>query len=329
MSQWSEWMSRLTPEQLKALRAEISGSTHDTDIEIVRPPVADFILSSSPPFVDVHNLLPLFEKLAFRENLLIKGPKGDGKSLAVVHYAVATQSPLITVPCSEEVKKKDLVGAFFMKGKDTPFLLGAMASAIDIANECGRCILVFEEVNALTAQTQKQLNEFLDFRKSVSIPQIGKTYRLREGCAVWIVGLMNPSVYGGTHELNEDFRSRWIEADLPYPESLGERAIVDANLEPILQATNFPRDVYNDLANKSVQLAAETRNKKNGFSYSLSPRDVVGLVRTMMWLGPNMALQLLSHKFEGKDHNLITSRISSTFLGVKVADKWGSDRAAI
>jgi MoxR-like ATPase len=329
-TQWSEWLSRLSPEQVKTLKTELIGASgNESSIEIVRSPTSDYLVTSSPPFVDVHELLPLFQKLAFRENLLIKGPKGDGKSLALVHFAAETQSPLITVPCSEEIKKKDLVGAFFMRGKDTPFLLGAMATAIDIANECGRCILAFEEVNALTPQTQKQLNEFLDFRKSVSVPQIGKTYRLREGCAVWIVGLMNPSLYGGTHELNEDFRSRWVEADLPYPEKDAERAIVNANLEPVVASLQFPREVFDDLVEKCVQLAAETRNKKNSFSYSLSPRDVVSLVRTMMWLGPNMALQLLSHKFEGKDHGLITSRIGSTFKNIRIADKWGSDRAAI
>lgn len=321
---WKKWLSELTPTQLASLQAEMS--TNSSDISIVRAPIEDFMYTSIPPYVDVFNLLTLYQKLAFNENLLVRGPKGDGKSLSLIAFAAATGTPAITVPCSEDVKKKDLIGNFFFKGNDTPFMLGSMATAIDVANEYGRAIIAFEEVNALTPQTQKQLNEFLDFRKSVSIPQAGKTYRLREGAQIWAVGLMNPSLYGGTYDLNEDFRSRWVEVEIGHPTQEQERRILEANV-PMPQG--MAPAAYDTLIRGCITLAAETREKRNSLTYSLSTRDVVKLLRTIFLVGTEEALQLLFHKFEGKDKETVAARISSSFAGFKAKEKWNSAKAAI
>lgn len=325
MSQWIDWVAKLTPSQRKELLGVLTGDK--TAVSVVRTALEDCIYTHSPPYVDVFNLMPLYGKLAFQKNLLIKGPKGDGKSLSIVAFAAHTQTPLITVPCSEDTKKKDLIGTFFIRGNETPFMLGGMATAIDMANEYGRAIIAFEEVNALTPQTQKQLNEFLDFRKSVSIPQIGKTYRLNEGASLWITAMMNPSVYGGTYELNEDFRSRWIEVDLGYPTQDQEISILRAN---VTVPEHIPPEIALDVMRKCVSIAAQTRDKKFGINYALSTRDVVGLASLIYLLGMEEALQLLSHKFEGKDHEMMAARISSTFPGtIKVKDRWNSGKTAI
>lgn len=326
MVNWAEWLSQLTPQQRTGLEEAIRSAA--PGVTVIRSALEDYLAEQAPPYVDVFNLIPLYQKLMFHKNLLIKGPKGDGKSLSVVAFAAATRTPLITQPCSENTKSRDLIGTFFIRGEDTPFVLGTMASAIDVANEYGRAILAFEEVNALTPQTQKQLNEFLDFRKSVSIPQIGKTYRLKEGARLWVVAMMNPSVYGGTYELNEDFRSRWVEVDLGYPTKDQETKILEANIAP---PSSMAPEIFKDILIRCVSLASQTRDKKNSsFNYALSTRDVVSLAETIILLGVEEALQLLSHKFEGKDHELIASRISSTFAGSpKVKEKWNSSRSAI
>ena len=320
---WTDWLTQLTPSQRSGLEAAMK---KPEGISIVRSSIDD-CMYEIPSYVDVFNLLPLYSRLMFKKNLLIKGPKGDGKSLSIVSLAAVTAIPLITQPCSENTKGKDLIGTFFIRGGETPFILGSMATAIDIANEYGSAILAFEEVNALTPQTQKQLNEFLDFRKSISIPQIGKTYRLRPGAQLWTVAMMNPSVYGGTYELNEDFRSRWVEVDLGYPTRDQELKILEVNIE---KPAELSIEVFRDTLNRCVSIAAQTRDKKNSFSYSLSTRDVVNLAETILLLGSEEAIQLLSHKFEGKDHELMATRISSTFTGApRVKEKWNSAKSVV
>jgi len=76
-------------------------------------------------------------------------------------------------------------------------------------------------------------------------------------------------------------------------------------------------------------LAAETREKRHSLSYALSTRDVVKLLRTILLLGPESALQMLFHKFEGKDKETVAARISSSFAGFKAKEKWNSTRAAV
>lgn len=325
MSQWTEWLSKLAPEQRRELETSMRGAS--PAVSVVRTSLEDTMYTRAPPYVDVFNLIPLYQKVMFKKNLLIKGPKGDGKSLSMVSFACHTQTPLITVPCSEDTKKKDLIGTFFIRGDETPFMLGGMATAIDIANEYGRAIIAFEEVNALTPQTQKQLNEFLDFRRSVSIPQIGRTYRLRDDANLWVVSMMNPSLYGGTYELNEDFRSRWVEVDLGYPTANQEMSVLEANI-PI--PDGVPSELYREVLRNCVSIASQTRDKTVGLSYALSTRDVVNLAGLIFLLGPDEALQLLSHKFEGKDHELMAKRISSTFIGApKVKEKWNSAKTVV
>lgn len=321
---WDDWIKQLTPAQITELTNVLNRSS--TEVETARASTKDY-LYAAPPYIDIFTLIPLYHKLAFKKNLLIKGPKGDGKSLSITAFASTTGTPLIVQACSDNTKSKDLIGTFFMRGDQTPFVLGSMATAIDIANEYGRAIIAFEEVNALTPQTQKQLNEFLDFRKSVSIPQIGKTYRLRPEAQLWIVAMMNPSVYGGTYELNEDFRSRWLELELGYPTKDQEIQILETN---ITKPNDMGAAVFKEILDQCVNIAAQTRDKKNTFNYALSSRDVVNLAESIILLGKSEALQLLSHKFEGKEHELIASRISSTFSGApKVKDKWNSARSAV
>ena len=99
-----------------------------------------------------------------RANMVLVGPKGIGKSLSVASYAAKVDSPVITFDCSEDVRRSHLLGMFVLRGNETPFVLGPLTTAFEIANETGRCILILEEINALSPQMQKVLNAPLDFR---------------------------------------------------------------------------------------------------------------------------------------------------------------------
>lgn len=334
---WSHWLSDRTPAEKHALTSAMihGGYLPDRSVgeeasaKILRPPVEDFISGGSPPFVDVHDLLDLFEKTAFKYNLLLKGPKGCGKSLAVDYFASATGTPKITMNCSEDSKEKHILGNFIIKqganGMESPWVLGAVAKAIDIANECGRAILVFEEVNALTPQIQKQLNSLLDFRKSVDIGQLSRSFKLREGALLWVTGTMNPSVYGGTYELNEDLRSRWTDVDLAYPNKAQERAIIDANVSftPLPAPAQDPNKQlvdWNSMIDSFIKLGGETRTGET--TYALSSRDLVNHVMLAKDLGVEKALQLLVCKFEGDDKKTMIARITTIFKGIYPKETW-------
>ena len=250
--------------------------------------------------------------------LLLVGPKGTGKTLAVASFAAKNNIPLIQFDCSENTKRQDLIGRFLLIGDEVVYELGVMPVAIEVANKMGSAILVFEELNALTPQMQKVLNQLLDWRRHVYVPEIGKVYRLNDSCKLLIVGTMNPSYYGGVHELNEDLRSRFAEVFIDYPSENEESRI----LERI-------SDLDEDLRKLLITLAIETRNgyASGELSYALSTRDlaifsqVYSSYRTVM--GDKQALKfalrntVVNRYEDSNERKTVMQRIFSIF-GVEV-----------
>jgi len=235
-------------------------------IKILPVKAEDYLPKSVPEYVPRDYEEQLFK--AHMESgipLLLVGPKGVGKTLSIAAFAAKHNIPIIQFDCSENTKRQDLVGRFLLVGDEVVYELGVMPVAITVANQYGKAILVFEELNALTPQMQKVLNQLLDWRRHVYIPEIGKIYRLENGCKLLIVGTMNPSYYGGVHELNEDLRSRFAEVYIDYPLEDEESRI----LEKI-------SDLDQDLRKLLITLAIETRNgyAAGDLSYALSTRDL-------------------------------------------------------
>lgn len=344
---WDNWLNVVPEDQQLALyevlSARLDGATKSSNerkVRVVKTPIEDLFVKSPPPYVDIFRLLPIYQGFNFGTNLLVKGPKGDGKSLSITTFAHATQSPLIVQECSEDTKKMDLMGTQNLLGDETIFTLGCIPAAIETANEFGRCILCFEEVNALTNQVQKMLNAVTDFRKQCSLPFLGKTYQLKEGAYLWVVGLMNPSAYSGTYDLNEDLKSRFEEIDLSYPDPGAEKIVLQTACKDVMgkqmpttlqilmdgKTVDLPY-IDDTVLTQLIKLAGETRQQAT--SYALSTRDLVRIVSNFATFGPEQALQFVLCKFEGEDDkNTMKRRISSIFAGMekKLSNFWGGKK---
>lgn len=317
---WKAWLGQIPPGEVDLLAEALSSMRYEVPAEaplpvrVEREPVEGLLYPNTPPFVDVFGLHAIFKSIAFKSNLLLKGPKGDGKSLAVIAYSSFINCPVVIQECSEDTKKYELHGTQSLLGDETVFVLGSIPTAIDVANEVGQCVLLFEELNALTPQVQKQLNAVTDFQKMASLRQIGRTYRLRESAKLWVVGTMNPSVYGGTYDLNEDLKSRFEEIEVTYPNFGQEKRIM---------AAVCPGAIPDALLDQLIKLAHETRQNATG--YALSTRDLVRLVFTVRDVGLDVALQMVVCKFEGDDdRNTIMARISSIFGNRNLRKHWGA-----
>jgi len=269
----------------------------------------DLLVNRGLKYVDTFDLLPMFQRLCFDPvtkafdppNILLTGFKGNGKSLLFAYLAEANRIPYLALDCSEETKERHLKGGFVAKSGSTPFVLGTVANAIQVANEKGMAMLVFEELNALSPQRQKELNSLTDFRKKVEIPELSCRFELQPHAKLFIAGTMNPSgPYGGTYELNEDLKSRFIEIELPYPPPGAEKRILKEMSPP---GVGIPEEVYDKL----VAIAKETRQEATG--YALSPRDLVQLLHVFARLGWEDALFIMGQKFATEDRALVLERI--------------------
>lgn len=273
-------------------------------IEIDRLSAADYRPNPNLVFVDTENLHDLYDKLAFLSNLLLVGPKGIGKTLSIASWCGAKNVPLITYDCSEDVRRSHLLGTFYLRdATSSPFILGPLTTAYEIANEVGEAVLVFEEINSLTPQMQKVLNAASDFRGKLEVPEAQKVFKLEGGAKLWITGTMNTTVYGGVYQLNEDLKSRFRMLPLDYPNEANLRRIVMA------AASALPKD--EDIIDHVLTLATESKMK--ALEYSLSPRDVVQILEDITRVGVERALLLTTGKFEDEDRITVEARILALF----------------
>lgn len=254
-------------------------------------------------YEDVFDLHPLFNKIAFGANLILVGPKGVAKTLSIAAWAAANNCHIVTFDCSEDIRRGHLIGMSTLRGDTSPFILGPITTAIEVANEVGRCILCLEEINALTPAIQKGLNPIGDYRRRVEVPECQRVFELHPEAQLWLCGTMNTSVYGGVYELNEDLKSRFRMLPLEYPDKNAEKRI----LSKVIGSSGVSKDTITQI----LTLAHETRQKS--LAYALSPRDVVQLVEDTATCGVEGALRLASGKFEGEDRKFYLTRVQSIF----------------
>lgn len=273
------------------------------ELMIERMDASDFAPKKDAKYIDVYELHSLYDGLAFRAPTVVVGPKGIGKTLSVQAYAAKLGCPIITFDCSEDVRRPHLLGMQVLRGDTSPFMLGPLTTAFEIANEEGKCILVLEEINALTPQMQKVLNAPLDWRCRIEVPEARKVFKLASGKKLWICGTMNTAVYGGVYQLNEDLKSRVRLIALDYPKPSREKEVV---AEVLGKMAIDPK-----MIDKVVLLAHETRQK--ALDYALSTRDVIQLLEDMTALDQKRALRIVLGKFDDTDRDTVRERITSIF----------------
>lgn len=329
MSDLTEWFEKsLTEEQRNEIRKHVlqgsngkSVATDEREVSIVYVDAAELLgrYPKAPVYEDIYNLHTVYDKLAFESALLIKGPKGTGKSLSAISWFIKNEIPFMQLNCSEGTTKGDLQGCFFLRGRETPFSLGKVANVIEVANEYGTCGLLIEEFNALPPPIQKMTNSVLDFRRSIEVDVLGKSYALKPDRHLAILATMNPSTYGGTYDINEDAKSRLVEIEIGYPTDGAEMKILRSVCGKVVDDVTL-KDI--------VAFARDTRQQ--GTSYALSTRDLVELVRTVTAFGLEAGLQIVLHKFEGDDRVVAFKRMQSTWpssVTSQLRRFWGSPEA--
>jgi len=209
---------------------------------------------------------------AFGEPLILKGAKGTGKTMAIEQFASEIGVPVVRHPCTEEDTARDLYGTFTLDGA---FSLGSLTTAIDVANSEGACILVLEEINALSPRAQKMLNPLTDHRQEVVLPKAGHVFRVDPHSRLWVIGTMNPN-YAGTYDINEDLMSRFTIINIGFMPKKKEMEILDKEFEAALGRQPNARERV--LLRSLFELAEYTRS--NTMGYSLSTRDLVAVMRS-------------------------------------------------
>ena len=292
------------------------------NVPIIGPDVSNYVPKDvlGSKYVDVHSVLKhalslthkdgkLYEKIP---NILLNGDHGLGKTLLVATFredleqALGGQSPvpMITVNCNESTERYNLVGLSMMVGDHTPFVLGPIPAAIELANKTGACILNLEEISRLRPGAQGVLNGPLDWTRGITIEEISKRYTLNSEAKLITIATMNPSRYQGTYELNQDLRSRFQEFRLEWPEQEREAEILKAVCP----------DAPAELIDQLTMIAAQSRTSE--FDYHLSTRDLVTFLQSAKKLAWSLEVPALclTNNYESSQRDTIADRVDAQLL---------------
>ena len=272
-------------------------------MKIVKMNSDDLVPDTDTTYVDV-GLIGLLNELSFGEPLILKGPKGSGKTLAIEQLCSKNGVPMIRENCNSGTDETQLIGSFGMEGSDVHFCLGSLPLAIETANETGEAFLVLEEINTLRPQVQSMIFSVADYRRAVEAPALGQKFALRDGAHLWVIGTMNPG-YSGTYQLNEALRSRFDFIEVGYMPERQEQDLLEMSY-------STPADLeQRRFAKGLLVLAQESRTYE--WDYALSTRDLVHTVRKAEKIGNRKALKMLLQKFDPEYKEKMEARVQSIF----------------
>jgi MoxR-like ATPase len=271
-------------------------------MRLVRIKPSDLVPDKDPFFVDT-GLVSLLDSLSWGDPLILKGPTGAGKTLALEEWCARMSVPMIRENCNTGTDETHLIGSYGMEGHDVFFTLGSLPTAIETANDVGHAVLVLEEVNTLRPQVQSMMFSVADYRKSVECASLGRRFTLAKEAQIWVVGTMNPG-YSGTYQLNQALRSRFDFCEVGYMPQAKERKLLED------QFTSVGVSERQTVA-RLITIAEESRT--NQWEYALSTRDLVYVIRKSKVIGLPKALKMMVFKFDPEFKEKIYARVQSAF----------------
>lgn len=201
-------------------------------------------------------------------NVLIIGPKGIGKTAAVLKVAEYLQKPVRTINFSLRTREHHFIGRldalpdgsiYFKEGPLIKCMLDGDIIYMDELSACGDAAVLL------------RLDEALDFRRELSIE--GRTYKAKDG--FWAIASINPldRYHQGLRELPSQIISRFpVRIYLDYPDVSTEYAIVKEHVPRISENSGD----FIEILNLIKQI------RETDLPYLPSIRESIALARLMV-----------------------------------------------
>ena len=214
--------------------------------------------------------------LATDKNVLIEGPAGSGKTMAVQSYASARNMRYFNVSCHIGLEVSHLVGRWIptadghFKWQD-----GAVT---EIVRNGG--VLLFNEINFMPERFSTFIFSLLDYRREIQLMENGGEI-IKAHPDLLIVADMNPN-YRGTRPLNQAFADRFAERlDFPYDKAIEMKILKN---KAIIEMANQLRDEYD----------------KRNLATPVSTRSLVAFLENAKQFGMDFATYSYVNTFNGE-----------------------------
>jgi nitric oxide reductase NorQ protein len=144
--------------------------------------------------------------------VMLKGPTGCGKTRFVEHMAWRLGRPLVTIACHDDLSASDLTGRWLIRGNETVWADGPLATAARLGAIC-----YLDEVVEARQDTVVVIHPLADDRRLLAIDKTGETIEAAEGFQ--LVVSYNPGYQHAIKDLKPSTRQRFVtlEFDVPTP----------------------------------------------------------------------------------------------------------------
>ena len=238
--------------------------------------IEEYHLTEEPYYVPVGDEIELFEA-AYQQKipLIFKGPTGCGKTRFVEYMSYrlgqpltrvnqsggkdgnseATNIPLVTIACHEDLTSSDLVGRYLLEGDSTVWIDGPLTRAVKVGGIC-----YLDEIVEARKDTTVLIHPLTDHRRILPVEKRGELLEAAEGFL--LVLSYNPGYQSALKDLKHSTRQRFVSIEFDYPPRDVEAEIVEhesgVNAESAAQLAKLGEKVRN-LREYGLQEGASTR----------------------------------------------------------------------
>lgn len=166
---------------------------------------------AAPYYVPVANEVEIFAGCHARGlPVMLKGPTGCGKTRFVEHMAHRLGRPLITVACHDDLSASDLVGRYLIRGEETVWLDGPLATAARTGAIC-----YLDEIVEARQDTTVVIHPLTDDRRTLPIDKTGELLTAADGFQLVIS--YNPGYQHAIKDLKPSTRQRFVTLEFEFP----------------------------------------------------------------------------------------------------------------
>ena len=212
--------------------------------------IEEYFITEEPFYLPIGDEIEIFES-AYRQRVpvLLKGPTGTGKTRFVEYMSwrlgkdingvskkesksdgassrakrngeMATNLPLVTVACHEDLTASDLIGRYLLDSAGTRWQDGPLTRAVKSGGIC-----YLDEVVEARKDTTVIIHPLTDHRRTLTIDKLGLVVDAADGFL--LVVSYNPGYQNAVKDLKHSTRQRFVALEFDFPDEEHESQIIE------------------------------------------------------------------------------------------------------
>ena len=256
-----------------------------------------------------------------KDNVLMIGPTGCGKSTFPEQYAALTNMNCVRIGFDASISREDLIGGYIVEGQNTVFKLGILPLAMQTPGT----IIVLDELDSASPENAFLLHPLLEKgRRFLFIPEINQHITMHPDNIIVATANTNgqgdeSGMYAGTRVQNGALMNRFSMTF--------KKDYLESSLEVRMLSKRFPEVLAQadgaDLIPKLVKFANACRQgfKEGDIGVTVSTRDLINFLDLLQYHGISGGIDseenpALKQSLEYSITNRMTNEDADAVIGI-------------